>query len=127
MNFNLLDENNCSLSKETLITLYNHVAETYNYAVDNEQINIINIIDDNINKKETEFFNEHYKQHKYEPNKVIEDWIDVNRLSGVEGYIYGQVLRYLSRIGLKNAKQKDLKKATYYLKWLCEKNGVKDE
>lgn len=69
----------------------------------------------NIGKKEIPNNGKHYKELKYEPNKVIKDWVEINNLKGYEAYTYGQVLKYLSRVDLKESKEEDIQKAMYYL------------
>lgn len=71
-------------------------------------------------KNDRELFNEHYKKLEFEPNKVIKNWVEVNGLVGYAAYTYGQVLKYLSRLGLKDGELKDTKKALYYLEQLKE-------
>lgn len=78
-------------------------------------------------KNDRELFNEHYKKLDYEPNKVIKNWVEVNGLVGYAAYTYGQTLKYLSRLGLKDGELKDTKKALYYLEQLKEQLEEKIE
>lgn len=66
----------------------------------------------------SKLFNEHYKKLKYEPNKVIKDWLIGNKLLAYEAYTYAQTLKYLSRLGTKGQKEEDIVKAVYYIKEL---------
>lgn len=78
----------------------------------------------------SKLFNDHYMKLKYEPNKVIKDWLKGNKLVAYEAYTYAQVLKYLSRLGTKNSKMEDIVKAEYYLKELkneIEENDTEQE
>lgn len=60
----------------------------------------------------------HYKQGKYETIEVIEDI--TASYKGYEGYLVGNVVKYLYRANHKGKKQEDLKKAQFYLNKLVE-------
>lgn len=60
----------------------------------------------------------HYKQGKYETIEVIEDI--TASYKGYEGYLVGNVVKYLYRAIHKGKKQEDLKKAQFYLNKLVE-------
>lgn len=60
----------------------------------------------------------HYKQGKYETIDVIED--ATSSYSGYEGYLVGNVIKYLYRANFKGNKAEDLQKAEFYLKRLVE-------
>lgn len=51
---------------------------------------------------------EHYKQHKFEPIDVIEEY-------GL-GFNLGNCIKYILRAEYKGSKQHDLEKALWYLK-----------
>lgn len=59
----------------------------------------------------------HYTQGKFETIDVI---LDVTQhVSGPEGYLLGNIIKYLSRYHFKNG-QEDLEKARWYLNKLIE-------
>lgn len=59
----------------------------------------------------------HYTQGKFETIDVILD--ATKHLSGNEGYLVGNIIKYLSRYHFKNG-QEDLEKARWYLNKLLE-------
>jgi len=59
----------------------------------------------------------HYTQGKYETIDVIMDV--TQHLPGDQGYLVGNIIKYLSRYHFKNGVE-DLDKASVYLKWLSE-------
>lgn len=59
----------------------------------------------------------HYTQGKYETIDVIMDV--TQHLNGREGYLVGNIIKYLSRYYFKNGAE-DLKKAQWYLNKLLE-------
>lgn len=68
---------------------------------------------DNVNKPD------HYTFGKYECIDVIEELSKQNELQGVEGFLYGNVIKYLWRYKHKNGLE-DLKKAKWYLERLIK-------
>ncbi len=77
-----------------------------------EEVNentLINLNDDAINPS-------HYKQGKYETIEIIEDILGKEKF---EGYLLGNIIKYLSRYEHKNGLE-DLDKARTYLKWLAD-------
>lgn len=59
----------------------------------------------------------HYTQGKYETIDVI---LDITQhVTGPEGYLLGNIIKYLSRYPYKNG-QEDLEKARWYLDLLIE-------
>lgn len=62
----------------------------------------------------------HYTQGKFETIDVIMDV--TQHLSGKEGYLVGNIIKYLSRYKFKNGTE-DLKKARWYLNKLLEELG----
>ena len=58
----------------------------------------------------------HYKQQGRETIESIEDFLGVEEF---EGYLRGNIIKYLSRYRYKNGLE-DLKKAEWYLKKLME-------
>lgn len=60
----------------------------------------------------------HYTQNKFEVIDIIEDAIA--QLPPVEGFLTGQILRYVLRWFFKNGLE-DLKKARWYLNRLIER------
>ena len=62
----------------------------------------------------------HYAIRKFETIDVIKDCIKANKLDGIQGYLYGNVIKYLSRFNCKGNAIEDLKKAQYYLNRLIE-------
>src|SRR5690625_2765524 len=71
------------------------------------------------NTKEDDMVNhpKHYTQGKYETIDVILDI--TQQLPGPQGYLVGNIIKYLSRYHFKNGKQ-DLEKARWYLNKLLE-------
>lgn len=63
----------------------------------------------------------HYKQGNYETIEIIKDMMTAEMY---EGFILGNVIKYLSRYHFKNGVE-DLEKAQTYLKWLTEQ--VRDD
>jgi len=59
----------------------------------------------------------HYTQGKYETIDIILDM--VKHLPGDQGYLLGNVIKYLARYHFKNGLE-DLEKAQKYLSWLAE-------
>jgi len=59
----------------------------------------------------------HYTQGKYETIDVIMDV--AQHLGGREGYLVGNIIKYLSRYHFKNGVQ-DLEKAQWYMRKLVE-------
>lgn len=57
------------------------------------------------------------KDNPYEAIKVIDAWSDQNNWDGQQGFIYGTVLRYISRAGHKkgNSEAQDIQKCINYL------------
>ena len=66
------------------------------------------IMTDNINKPE------HYTFGKFECIDVIEELSKQNNLQGIEGFLYGNIIKYLWRYKHKNGIE-DLQKARWYL------------
>ena len=58
----------------------------------------------------------HYKQGKYETIDIIKDMMTDKMY---EGFLLGNVIKYLARYNSKNGVE-DLDKARVYLKWLSE-------
>ena len=56
----------------------------------------------------------HYTFGKYECIDVIEELSKQNNLQGIEGFLYGNIIKYLWRYKHKNEIE-DLKKARWYL------------
>ena len=67
----------------------------------------------------------HYKDlAPYEPFDVIETWTAANPIFKEKpelGYLYGNILKYMSRFGNKGTAVQDLKKAEVYLSRLIQK------
>lgn len=59
----------------------------------------------------------HYTQGRFETIDIILD--TVQHLPGPEGYLIGNIIKYLSRYHFKNG-QEDLEKARWYLNKLVE-------
>ena len=70
---------------------------------------------DNVDKPD------HYTFGKYECIDIIEELAKQNDLQGVEGFLYGNVIKYLWRYKHKNGVE-DLKKAKWYLERLIKKS-----
>ena len=66
------------------------------------------IMTDNVEKPE------HYTFGKYECIDVIEELSKQNNLQGIEGFLYGNIIKYLWRYKRKNGIE-DLQKARWYL------------
>lgn len=56
----------------------------------------------------------HYTFGKYECIDVLTELCNTNDLQGIEGFLYGNVIKYLWRYKYKNGIE-DLKKAKWYL------------
>lgn len=63
----------------------------------------------------TNYHREHYGKSKFEAIDVIEDWATTNQLTPAQAFAYGNLIKYLARINLKNQAGKDLDKARFYL------------
>ena len=70
---------------------------------------------DNVDKPD------HYTFGKYECIDIIQELAKQNNLQGVEGFLYGNVIKYLWRYKHKNGVE-DLKKAKWYLERLIKKS-----
>jgi len=64
----------------------------------------------------------HYRQGNYETIEIIKDMMTDEMY---EGYLLGNVQKYLSRYRHKNGSE-DLEKAQTYLKWLSEHVSVEE-
>lgn len=64
---------------------------------------------------------DHYTFGKYECIDVIEELAKQNDLQGAEGFLYGNVIKYLWRYKHKNGIE-DLQKAKWYLERLIKKS-----
>lgn len=73
------------------------------------------------NKKENDVVNRpaHYANRKYEPINVISSW----KLD----FLLGNVVKYISRLGLKDDPKQDINKALFYLIYKCKKLGLTQE
>ena len=71
---------------------------------------------DNVNKPT------HYTFGKYECIDVITELCNTNKLQGIEGFLYGNVIKYLWRYKHKNGTE-DLNKAKWYLQRLIDNEG----
>lgn len=65
----------------------------------------------------------HYTQGKYETIDIIKDMMTHEMY---EGFLLGNVIKYLARYNSKNGVE-DLNKARVYLKWLAEHVSKADE
>lgn len=64
---------------------------------------------------------EHYNgDSPYECIKVLKSWMTNEQY---EGFLLGNTLKYLCRLGKKDAKVQELKKASWYLNKLIENNS----
>ena len=61
-----------------------------------------------------DFTKDHYTFGKFECIDVIEELSKQNNLQGIEGFLYGNILKYLWRYKHKNGVE-DLQKARWYL------------
>jgi len=59
----------------------------------------------------------HYANRKYQTILVMEDTMSTEEF---KGYLKGNVMKYISRAGKKDATLQELNKAKTYLQWLCE-------
>lgn len=71
---------------------------------------------DNVNKPN------HYTFGKYECIDVLTELCNANNLQGVEGFLYGNIIKYLWRYKHKNGIE-DLNKAKWYLQRLIDNEG----
>lgn len=76
--------------------------------------NMVYTVTDNINSPA------HYANRKFETIDVIEDCIKANKLDGYQGYLLGNIIKYISRANVKGEMLENLKKAQWYLNRLIE-------
>lgn len=60
---------------------------------------------------------DHYKPGPFEAIKVMKAWMP---RAAYQGFLLGNALKYLSRLGQKDAPLQDAKKARQYLDWLID-------
>ena len=73
-------------------------------------------MNDNVNKPS------HYTFGKYECIDVLTELCNANNLQGIEGFLYGNVIKYLWRYKHKNGIE-DLNKAKWYLERVIDNEG----
>ena len=79
-----------------------------------DEDDVVYTITDNVNHPS------HYADRKFETIDVIEDCIKANKLDGYQGYLYGNVIKYISRLTCKGDALDNAKKAQWYLNRLIE-------
>ncbi len=72
----------------------------------------------------------HYKQGNREIIEIIKDVLSDKTFTGYEGFLIGNVIKYVTRYNHKDG-IKDLEKASVYLNWLIEivrnRSAINDE
>lgn len=63
----------------------------------------------------------HYTAGSIEAIEYIQDKLEALPLSAYQGMCWGNVVKYMSRMGLKGSALQDAKKAAVYLQWLIER------
>lgn len=61
---------------------------------------------------------EHYKSGDKEAKDLIKEFLDFLELDGYEGFLMGNVLKYLARYNRKGQRTSDLAKAQTYIEFL---------
>lgn len=62
----------------------------------------------------------HYTAGNIEAITYIKDKLNILPLNAYQGMCWGNVVKYLSRMGLKGDALQDARKAAVYLQWLIE-------
>jgi len=67
----------------------------------------------------------HYQQSKIEPIEIMQEHLTEQEF---QGFLKGNVIKYVLRMGLKGQAAKDADKIVQYSKWLAEtvKGGIVD-